>query len=137
MFDKPSKRALEILKQQEEDAEEAMVWAGIEEQVEIEKALKRESEMKQKEKQERSGKSLDEESSAELWNKLGIDVPIQPVEREKASPIELEEKPVQTGSPAEPDWELVEKMSKLDKPLEGVPEAPDLDELLGEISESE
>ena len=26
----------------------------------------------------------------------------------------------------EPDWELIEKMSNLDKPLEGVPEAPDL-----------
>ena len=29
--------------------------------------------------------------------------------------------------PDAPDWELVEKMSNLDKPMEGVPEAPDLD----------
>ena len=81
LFDKPSKRALEILQQQEDDAEEARVWAGIEAQVEIETTLQREIEMKQKEKQERSGKSLDEETSADLWTKLGIDVPIKPVER--------------------------------------------------------
>ena len=30
-------------------------------------------------------------------------------------------------TPEAPDWELVEKMSNLDKPVEGVPEAPDLD----------
>ena len=137
-FDKPSKRALEILKQQEEDAEEARVWAGIEAQVEIETTLQREFEMKQKEKQERSGKSLDEETSADLWNKLGIDVPIKPVEREETPPVELEKQPViTTDSPSEPDWELVEKMARLDAPLEGVPEAPDLEELSGDISESE
>ena len=94
--------------------------------------------MKQKEKQERSGKSLDEETSANLWNKLGIDVPIKPVEREEAPPVELEKQPViTTDSPSEPDWELVEKMARLDAPLEGVPEAPDLEELSGDISESE
>ena len=30
-------------------------------------------------------------------------------------------------TPKAPDWELVGKMSNLDKPVEGVPEAPDLD----------
>tara|TARA_B110000444_G_scaffold256602_1_gene293285 strand:+ start:11599 stop:12099 length:501 start_codon:yes stop_codon:yes gene_type:complete len=138
LFDKPSKRALEILKQQEDDVEEARVWAGIEAQVEIETTLKREMEMKRKEKQERSGKSLDEETSADLWTKLGVDVPIKPVEREEAPPIKLENKSaIVTDSPSEPDWELVEKMSKLDAPLEGVPEAPDLDQLSGGISEYE
>ena len=29
----------------------------------------------------------------------------------------------------EPDWELIEKMSKLSEPVEGVPDAPDLDKL--------
>ena len=32
--------------------------------------------------------------------------------------------------PDAPDWELVNKMSKLDKPVDGVPEAPDLDTLV-------
>ena len=139
-FDMPSKFALEVLRRKEIEAEEAEMWAGIEAQVEAEETARREFEMKQKEKQERAGKSMDEAQSAEVWNKLGIDVPIQPVEREIAPPIVEEKetevveltldnalKPSQT--PEEPDWELVQKMSKLDKPVEGIPEAPDLDEL--------
>ena len=139
-FDMPSKFALEVQRRKEIEAEEAEMWAGIEAQVEAEETARREFEMKQKEKQERAGKSLDETQSAEVWNKLGIDVPIQPVEREIAPPI-VEEKETQvieltldnalkpSQSPEEPDWELVQKMSKLDKPVEGIPEAPDLDEL--------
>lgn len=139
-FDMPSKFALEVLRRKEIEAEEAEMWAGIEAQVEAEETARREFEMKQKEKQERAGKSLDETQSAEVWNKLGIDVPIQPVEREITPPI-VEGKETEvieltldnalkpSQSPEEPDWELVQKMSKLDKPVEGIPEAPDLDEL--------
>ena len=142
-FDMPSKFALEVLRRKEIEAEEAEMWAGIEAQVEAEETARREFEMKQKEKQERAGKSLDETQSAEVWNKLGIDVPIQPVEREIAPQI-LEKKETEaieltldnalkpSKSPDEPDWELVQKMSKLDKPVEGVPEALDLDSLLEE-----
>ena len=153
-FDQPSKRSLEIMKRHEEDAEEAEVWAGIEAQVEAETAAKREFEMKQREKQERSGKSLDEDTSANAWTKLGVDVPIQPVEREEAPPVilekaieesdsddevEFEETPDVPDVPEEaeePDWELVEKMSKLAEPVGGVPAAPDLDELSDEESGS-
>tara|TARA_B100000674_G_scaffold91341_2_gene63948 strand:+ start:6070 stop:6495 length:426 start_codon:yes stop_codon:yes gene_type:complete len=136
----PSKFALEVLRRKEIEAEEAKMWAGIEAQVEAEETARREFEMKQKEKQERAGKSLDETQSAEVWNKLGIDVPIQPVERETAPTI-IEEKETEVieltmdnalkpnNGPDEPDWELVQKMSKLDKPAEGIPEAPDLDRL--------
>ena len=139
-FDMPSKFALEVLRRKEIEAEEAEMWAGIEAQVEAEETARREFEMKQKEKQERAGKSLDETQSAEVWNKLGIDVPIQPVARETAPTI-VEEKETEvieltmenalkpSNSPDEPDWELVQKMSKLDKPAEGIPEAPDLDRL--------
>ena len=162
-FDQPSKRSLEIMKRHEEDAEEAEVWAGIEAQVEAETAAKREFEMKQREKQERSGKSLDEDTSANAWTKLGVDVPIQPVEREEAPPVILEkaieesdsddevefeetpdvpdvpdeaEEPEEPDEADEPDWELVEKMSKLAEPVGGVPAAPDLDELSDEESGS-
>lgn len=156
-FDQPSKRALEIMKRHEEDAEEAEVWAGIEAQVEAETATKREFEMKQREKQERSGKSLDEDTSTNAWTKLGVDVPIQPVEREEAPPVilekaidesdsddeaEFEESPDEPDvpdapdEPDEPDWELVEKMSKLAEPVDGVPDAPNLDELSDEESVS-
>ena len=150
-FDQPSKRSLEIMKRHEEDAEEAEVWAGIEAQVEAETAAKREFEMKQREKQERSGKSLDEDTSANAWTKLGVDVPIQPVEREEAPPVilekaieesdsddevEFEETPDVPEEAEEPDWELVEKMSKLAEPVGGVPAAPDLDELSDEESGS-
>jgi len=159
-FDQPSKRALEIMKRHEEDAEEAEVWAGIEAQVEAETATKREFEMKQREKQERSGKSLDEDTSTNAWTKLGVDVPIQPVEREEAPPVILEkaidesdsddeaefeespdepdvpDEPDEPDVPDEPDWELVEKMSKLAEPVDGVPDAPNLDELSDEESVS-
>jgi len=165
-FDQPSKRALEIMKRHEEDAEEAEVWAGIEAQVEAETATKREFEMKQREKQERSGKSLDEDTSTNAWTKLGVDVPIQPVEREEAPPVILEkaidesdsddeaefeespdepdvpdapdepDEPDAPDEPDEPDWELVEKMSKLAEPVDGVPDAPNLDELSDEESVS-
>ena len=139
-FDMPSKFAMEVLRRKEIEAEEAEMWAGIEAQVEAEETARREFEMRQKEKQERAGKSLDETQSAEVWNKLGIDVPIQPVEREIAPPI-VEEKETevieltldnalkQSNSPDEPDWELIQKMSNLDKPTEGVPDAPDLNSL--------
>jgi len=138
-FDMPSKFALEVLRRKEIEAEEAEMWAGIEAQVVAEETARREFEMKQKEKQESAGKSLDETKSAEVWNKLGIDVPVQPVEREIAPPIvEQQETEVmdltldnalKSSNPDEPDWELVQKMSKLDKPIEGIPEAPDLDRL--------
>ena len=138
-FDMPSKFALELLRRKEIEAEEAEMWAGIEAQVEAEETARREFEMKQKEKQERAGKSLDETQSADVWNKLGIDVPVQPVEREIAPPIveqhEIEaidltmDNALKSNNPDEPDWELVQKMSKLDKPIEGIPGAPDLDRL--------
>ena len=138
-FDMPSKFALEVLRRKEIEAEEAEMWAGIEAQVEAEETARREFEMKQKEKQERAGKSLDETQSADIWNKLGIDVPVQPVEREIA-PLIVEQQEIEaidlttdnalkSNNPDEPDWELVQKMSKLDKPIEGIPEAPDLEEL--------
>ena len=138
-FDMPSKFALEVLRRKEIEAEEAEMWAGIEAQVVAEETARREFEMKQKEKQERAGKSLDETQSADVWNKLGIDVPVQPVEREIAPPVveQLEaevmdltlDNALKSSNPDEPDWELVQKMSKLDKPIEGIPEAPDLEEL--------
>ena len=101
--------------------------------------------MKQKEKQERAGKSLDADESVDVWNKLGIDVPIEPVKREEPPPVVIENSSEIVDShvesensekPEEPDWELVEKMSNLSEPLEGVPDAPDLEELSDEELES-
>jgi len=149
-FDMPSKWALEYRRRQEKEEEEAEMWASIESRVEAEESSRREFEMKQKQKQRLVGKSLDEKSSAEVWNKLGIDAPIKPVKREEPPPVSLEsdsrveterslssdvEKPV----PEAPDWELVDKMSKLSEPVEGVPEAPDLEELskMDEVDETE
>ena len=136
----PSKWALEYRQRQQKEAEEAEMWASIESRVEAEEFSKREFEMKQKQKQQLVGKSLDEESSAEVWNKLGIDAPIKPVKREEPPPVILDndsrvETEISSSSDVEkpvseaPDWELVDKMSKLSKPVEGVPEAPDLEEL--------
>ena len=137
-FDMPSKFAIESMRQQKKDAAEARMWASIEAKVQAEEDARQALEIRQREKQESAGKSLDVEQSAELWNKLGIDTPIQPVERVEAPPVVLErnESTIELTSddalkldkkPDAPDWELVEKMSNLDKPVEGVPEAPDLD----------
>ena len=141
----PSKRAIEILQRNAKEEEEIVMWAGIEAQVEAETSAKRESEMRQREKQEQGGQSLDEVESTDVWNKLGIDVPIQPVEREVAPSVivedsveELQENPNEeipesneesNEVPEEPDWVLVEKMANLSEPIEGVPDAPNLKEL--------
>ena len=137
-FDMPSKFALETMRQQRKDAAEARMWSSIEAKVQAEEDARQALEIRQREKQENSGKSLDAEQSADVWNKLGIDTPIQPVERVEAPPVVLEksESTIELtmenalkldNKPEAPDWELVEKMSNLDKPVEGVPEAPDLD----------
>ena len=90
------------------------------------------------ENQEKSGKSLSEGESETAWAALGIDVPINPVEREQPPKIETQEKqneepsilltqPEPEKNTQAPDWELVAKLSNLDQPVEGVPEAPDLE----------
>ena len=137
-FDMPSKFALETMRQQKKDAAEARMWSSIEAKVQAEEDARQALEIRQREKQESAGKSLDAEQSADVWNKLGIDTPIQPVQRVEAPPVVLEksESTIELTmenalkldkKPEAPDWELVEKMSNLDKPVEGVPEAPDLD----------
>ena len=142
-FDMPSKFAIETMRQQKKDAAEARMWSSIEAKVQAEEDARQALEIRQREKQESAGKSLDAEQSADVWNKLGIDTPIQPVERIEAPPVVLEksEPTIELtmnnalkldNKPDAPDWELVEKMSNLDKPVEGVPEAPDLDILSDE-----
>jgi len=135
-FDLPSKRAQELMKQSEEEAIESRMWQSVEAQVEAEKQMAREIEMKRKENQEKSGKSLSKGESDSAWAALGIEAPIQPVERNVVSQVSTqsdensESDSVQfENNQQEPDWELIEKMSNLDKPVEGVPEAPDLDSL--------
>ena len=132
-FDLPSKRAQELMKQSEEEAIESRMWQSVEAQVEAEKQIAREIEMKRKENEEKSGKSLSKGESDSAWAALGIEAPIQPVERNVVSQVSTqsdensESDSVQVeNNQQEPDWELIEKMSNLDKPLEGVPEAPDL-----------
>ena len=134
-FDMPSKFALETFRIRKQEAEEAEMWAGIEAQIKLEEDKMQEIEIKRKERDLVASKSLSDDQSAMVWNKLGIDVPIQPVEREKTSQLEQQISPIELtmenaldikSPPQEPDWELIEKMSNLDKPTEGVPEAPDL-----------
>ncbi len=135
-FDLPSKRAIALMEQEEEESHEKAMWASIEAQVEAEKQAVREYEMKQKAKQESSGRTLDEAESDDAWTKLGIDIPMQPVAKVEAPPVVLS-KPVEEvpedeepiTQVEEPDWELVERMEKLSNPHEGVPEAPDLNVL--------
>ena len=135
-FDLPSKRAQELMKQSEEEAIESRMWQSVEAQVEAEKQLVREIEMKRKENQEKSGKSLSKGESKTAWKALGIEAPIQPVKRNVVSQVSTQsdensesDKIQVENNQQEPDWELIEKMSNLDKPVEGVPEAPDLDSL--------
>ena len=138
-FDMPSKFAIEAIRRRKKEDEESEMWADIEAQVQADEENRRELENKRIERETAAGWSLDEGESAAAWNKLGIDAPVQPVERviapaiveeQETEVIELTlENALKSGNPDEPDWELIEKMSNLDKPTEGVPEAPDLDEL--------
>jgi hypothetical protein len=138
-FDLPSKRAVALLEREAEEGHEKAMWASIEAQVEAEKQTVREYEMKQKAKQDSAGRTLDDAESDDAWTKLGIDIPMQPVAKVEAPPVVLS-KPVEevpeeeepTSQTEEPDWELVERMEKLSNPLEGVPEAPDLNVLNNE-----
>ena len=112
------------------------MWQSVEAQVEAEKQMAREIEMKRKENQEKSGKSLSKGESDSAWAALGIEAPIQPVERNVVPQVYTQSDENSASDSVqfennqqEPDWELIEKMSNLDKPVEGVPEAPDLDSL--------
>lgn len=142
-FDMPSKFAIETMRQQKKDDAEARMWSSIEAKVQADEEAKQALEIRRREKRERAGRSLNAEQSADVWNKLGIDNPIQPVERVKASPVALERDEhtmdlkmndafVSDNRPNAPDWELIERMSNLDKPIDGVPNAPDLESLLVE-----
>lgn len=135
-FDLPSKRAVALMEREAEEGHEKAMWASIEAQVEAEKQTVREYEMKQKAKQDSAGRTLDDAESDDAWIKLGIDIPIQPVAKVEAPPVvlskpaeEVPEEEEPTSQTEEPDWELVERMEKLSNPLEGVPEAPDLNVL--------
>ena len=125
-FDLPSKRALKILKRQEEDEKEREMWAMIEAKVEEDTQAKIEFDNKQKAKQESAGKVLDDTESETAWASLGIEAPLQPVEREVAPSLDLLE-PEEEAQ--EPDWELIKRLENLGDPVEGVPSAPDLEEL--------
>lgn len=129
-FDLPSKRALKILQRQEEDEKEREMWAMIEAKVEAEAKAKTEFDNKQKAKQESAGKSLDVTESETAWASLGVEAPLQPVEREVAPALEMPQEESETKEGVEePDWELVKRLENLGDPVQGVPNAPDLEEL--------
>lgn len=131
-FDMPSKWVVADKKRRKEEEEEAEMWAKIEDRIAEEKSSQREFEMLRKQKQESAGKSLNEVESSDAWTKLGIHVPLNPVVKNETSDIIIEKKIQPNGqSPSAPDWELIDRMSKLSEPLEGIPHAPDL-ELLHE-----
>ena len=137
-FDMPSKFAIEIIKRRKEEAEESKMWAVIEAQVQAEEDKKRQLDVRQKEKAAAAGKSLDIDRSVAAWNKLGIEVNADIKQDKKETSENLEKAHVKfeltmenalklNENAEEPDWELIEKMSNLGQPIEGVPEAPDLD----------
>ena len=122
-FDMPSKWVLADKKRRKEEEEEAEMWAKIEDRIAEQKSSQREFEVLRKQKQE----------SSDAWTKLGIHVPLNPVVKNETSDIIIEKKIQQNGqSPNAPDWELVDRMSKLSEPLQGIPHAPDLELLYEE-----
>ena len=136
-FDMPSKFAIEIIKRRKEEAEESKMWAVIGAQVQAEEDKKRQLDVRQKEKAAAAGKSLEINQSVAVWNKLGIEVNSDTIVKGKAASDNLEKPPAKfeltmenalklNEKAEEPDWELIEKMSNLGQPVEGVPEAPDL-----------
>lgn len=143
-FDRPSDKAIALEKQIAEEAAESRMWKSIEAQVEEERAKVMQIEMKRKENQERAGKSLSDSESENAWSALGIDVPIQPVEKEEPPEIKIddqisnsEESNELEKNTLEPDWELISKLANLDEPTADVPEAPDLEMFESEIESKE
>ena len=136
-FDMPSKFALDIIRKRKEDEKEAQMWASIELQIQEEEDKKREYYLKQRERIDTAGKSFDKNQEIDVWSKLGIKVELDTTINQKTDSKVASETfeltmenalPIKSNN-QEPDWELIKKMSNLDIPQDGVPEAPDLGSL--------
>ena len=82
-------------------------------------------------------KSFDKNQEIDVWSKLGIKVELDTTINQKTDSKVASETfeltmenalPIKSNN-QEPDWELIKKMSNLDIPQDGVPEAPDLGSL--------
>jgi len=132
-FDMPSKLAIEVIRREKIESQEIEVWGKITNQYSIIKPIGNDLKI-DKTKEDDTTNLLDQDQTTIAWSKLGIEEPLQPVEKTISALVTSDEPKSFGGSEKEtsadaPDWELIKKMSNLSSPIQGVPSAPDLDTL--------
>ena len=129
-FDMPSKLAMEVIRRDKIESQEIEIWGEITNQQNIIEPIGRKLKI-DKTKEDDTTNLLNQDQTAIAWSKLGIEEPLQPVERAESSLVVSDKPELLEGLEKEsyieaPDWELIKKMSELSSPYQGVPSAPDL-----------
>ena len=129
----PSKLAMDVIRRDKIESREIEIWGEIENQQNMIEPI--EGKLKiDKINDDGSVNLLDKDQTAIAWSKLGIEKPLQPVEK-TVSALDVSEESKSFEEPEKesyadaPDWELIKKMSELSSPIQGVPSAPDLGSL--------
>ncbi len=132
-FDMPSKLAMDVIRRDKIESREIEIWGEIENQQNMIEPIGGKLKI-DKISDDGSVNLLDKDQTAIAWSKLGIEKPLQPVEK-TVSALEVSEESKSFEEPEKesyadaPDWELIKKMSELSSPIQGVPSAPDLGSL--------
>ena len=129
----PSKLAMDVIRRDKIESREIEIWGEIENQQNMIEPIGGKLKI-DKINDDGSVNLLDKDQTAIAWSKLGIEKPLQPVEK-TVSALEVSEESKSFEEPEKesyadaPDWELIKKMSELSSPIQGVPSAPDLGSL--------
>ena len=132
-FDMPSKLAMEVIRRDKIESQEIEIWGEITNQQNIIEPIGGKLKI-DKTNDDRPVNLLDKDQTAIAWSKLGIENPLQPVQKTVSS-LDMSEESKSFEEPEKesyadaPDWELIKKMSELSSPIQGVPSALDLDSL--------
>ena len=132
-FDMPSKLAMDVIRRDKIESREIEIWGEIENQQNMIEPIGGKLKI-DKINDDGSVNLLDKDQTAIAWSKLGIEKPLQPVEKtvsalDVSEESESFEEPEKESYADAPDWELIKKMSELSSPIQGVPSAPDLGSL--------
>jgi len=132
-FDMPSKLAMDVIRRDKIESREIEMWGEVENRQNMIEPIGGKLKI-DKINDDGSVNLLDKDQTAIAWSKLGIEKPLQPVEK-TVSALDVSEESKSFEEPEKesyadaPDWELIKKMSELSSPIQGVPGAPDLGSL--------
>tara|TARA_B100001094_G_C18173804_1_gene796689 strand:+ start:2067 stop:2462 length:396 start_codon:yes stop_codon:yes gene_type:complete len=129
----PSKLAMDVIRRDKIESREIEMWGEVENRQNMIEPIGGKLKI-DKINDDGSVNLLDKDQTAIAWSKLGIEKPLQPVEK-TVSALDVSEESKSFEEPEKesyadaPDWELIKKMSELSSPIQGVPGAPDLGSL--------